>query len=133
MKVLSLVVLCLAVFACATTYNPRYYYSNIEVANLTGETIRNVKVQIGPEGRTLECAEVTNNRLCQQRYVKRVYPNAMIQLSWQSSDGQQMSAQMNPSVPLTLVPSQSLRVMMDIAEDGSVKFYFKQDDARLGG
>ena len=133
MKTLTLVALCLAVSACVTSYNPRYYYSNIEVANLTGDTIRNVKVQIGPEGRTLECAEVTNNRLCQQRYSKRIYPKAMIQLNWQTSDGQQMSAQMNPSVPLTLVPSHSLRVMMDIAADGSVKFYFKQDDARLGG
>jgi hypothetical protein len=127
MKALNLIALCLLVSACATGYNPRYYYSDIEIANLTGATIRNVRVQIGPGGRILECAEVTKDRLCQQRFGKRLYPQAEIQLSWETSDGKPMSAQMNPSVPVTFSPGPPLRVMMDIAPDGSVEFYFKQD------
>ena len=131
MKALTLVVLCLTVSACVNGYHPRYPYSNIEVANLTGDTIRNVKVHIGPDGRTLECAEVTKNRLCQERFGKRVYPQGEIHLSWVSSDGEPMSAKMTPPIPATFAPSLSLRVMMDIAADGSVKFYFQQDDQYL--
>ena len=127
MKAFTLIAVCLLVSACATGYNPRYYYSDIEIANLTGTTIRNVRVQVGPGGRILECAEVTKDRLCQQRFGKIPYPNAEIQLSWESSDGKPMSAQMNPPVPVTYSPALSLRVMMDIAPDGSVDFYFKQD------
>jgi hypothetical protein len=43
-----------------------------------------------------------------------------------------MSAQQNPSVPITLVYSQPIRLMMDIAADGSARFYFKQDDLYPG-
>jgi len=132
MKSLYLSGLCLLISACAVGYQPRYYYSDIVVANLTGDTIRNVKVQVGPGGRTLECAEVTKNRLCQQRFAKRLYPLALVELTWQTSAGQQMSSQMNPSVPVTMVPSLSLRLMMDIGEDGTVKYYFKQDDLYYG-
>jgi hypothetical protein len=127
MKALNLIALCLLISACVTGYNPRYYYSDIVIANLTGATIRNVRVEIGPGGRVLECAEVTKDRICQQRFGKSLYPKAEIRLSWESSDGKPMSAQKNPSVPVTFSPGPSLRVMMDIAPDGSVDFYFKQD------
>jgi len=132
MKVLNLVTLCVLTSACATGFNPRYYYSDIEIDNLTGETLRNVRVQVGPGGRVLECAEVTKDRICQQRIGKHLYPKAEVRLSWQTEDGRQMSAQENPSVPLTLVYSQPIRLMMEIAADGSAKFYFKQDDLFIG-
>jgi len=132
MKALTLVALCVLISACVTGFNPRYYYGQIEVANLTGETILNVKAQVGPDGYVLECAEVTKNRICQQRFGKRPYPQALTQLSWQTSDGRQMSAQMNVQVPITLVFSQPIRVMMDIAADETVKFYIKQDNLYPG-
>jgi hypothetical protein len=132
MKVLNLVTLCVLISACATGFNPRYYYSDIEIDNLTGETIRNVRVEVGPGGRVLECAEVTKNRICQQRIGKLLYPKAEVMLTWETADGRQMSAQENPPVPITLVYSQPIRLLMDIAADGSVKFYFKQDDLFMG-
>jgi len=132
MKVVKVIALCVLISACATGFNPRYYYGQIEVDNLTGETIRNLKVQVGPEGRVLECAEVTKNRICQQRFGNTPYPQEMIKVSWQTSDGRDVSAQMNPSVPATLVFSQALRVLMEINPDDSVKFYIKQDNRYLG-
>jgi len=132
MKILNLVTLCVLISACATGFNPRYYYSDIEIDNLTGETIRNVRVEVGPGGRVLECAEVTKNRICQQRIGKLLYPKAEVMLTWETADGRQMSAQENPPVPITLVYSQPIRLLMDIAADGSVRFYFKQDDLFMG-
>jgi hypothetical protein len=132
MKTLLVMLSCLSLAACAVGYNPRYYYSNIEVANLSGGAITNVEVQIGADGRNLRCESVAKNALCQERFGKRPYPQQDIQLTWQDSDGNPQSATMNPDIPVTLTQSWSLRVMLDIQEDGSVKAYFKQDEARLG-
>jgi hypothetical protein len=132
MKTLLVMLSCLSLAACAVGYNPRYYYSNIEVANLSGGAITNVEVQIGADGRNLRCESVAKNALCQERFGKRPYPQQDIQLTWQDSDGNPQSATMNPDIPVTLTQSWSLRIMLDIQEDGSVKAYFKQDEARLG-
>ena len=132
MKAITLLLLSLTLVACAGGYNPRYYYSNIEVANLSGGAITNVEVQVGAEGRNLRCESVAKNALCQERFGKRPYPRQDIQLSWQDSDGKPQSTTMNPHLPATLTPSWALRIMLDILEDGSVKVYFKQEESIFG-
>jgi hypothetical protein len=128
MKTITLLLSSLTLAACAGGYNPRFYYSNIEVANLSGGAITNVEVQVGADGRNLRCETVAKNALCQERFGKRPYPQQDIELSWQDSDGNPQSTRVNPHLPATLVPSWALRIMLDIREDGSVKAYFKQDD-----
>jgi len=133
MKVSLLLLTSLLVASCATGYNPRYYYGNIEVANLSGADIRNVEVQIGEAGRNLRCDSVTSKALCQERFGKRPYPQAEgIRLSWQDGEGNSQSQQLNPSIPATMNMGHSLRVMLDILEDGSVKAYFRQESLRFG-
>jgi hypothetical protein len=132
MKSLILVVLSLAITACNVGYNPRYYYNAVQVANLTGDTLRDLKVQVGPDGRTIECAEVTDKRICDERFGRRPYPQALVEISWRNSDGQQSIQQVNPAVPLTMVPSLPIRLMLDIGADGAVKAYFQQDEYKLG-
>jgi hypothetical protein len=130
MKSILLLLSCLSLASCATGYNPRFYYNNIEVVNLTGGTITNEEVIIGETARNLRCDAVTKNRLCQERFGGRPYPGQAIQLSWQDSAGNPQSRQPNPSIPATLSPGLSLRVMLEIHEDGSVKAGFKQEDFR---
>jgi hypothetical protein len=127
-KTITLLLSSLTLAACTGGYNPRYYYSNIEVANLSGGAITNVEVQVGADGRNLRCETVAKNALCQERFGKRPYPQQDIELSWQDSDGNPQSTRVNPHLPATLIPSWALRIMLDIREDGSVKAYFKQDD-----
>ena len=130
----TLLLFCLLVTACATGYNPRFYYSNIEVANLSGDEIRNVDVQVGETGRNLRCESVAKNALCQERFGKRPYPQQEgLRLSWQDGEGNSQSQQMNPSIPATMTPGQALRLMLDIGEDGSVKAYFRQENISIGG
>ena len=133
MKPKLLLLSCLLITACATGYNPRFYYGNIEVANLSGAEIRNVEVQIGESGRNLRCDSVAKNALCQVRFGKRPYPQQEgLRLSWQDGEGNSQSLQLNPSIPATMTIGQALRLMLDIGEDGSVKAYFKQDNLRMG-
>ena len=132
MKSITLLLSSLVLASCAGGYNPRFYYGNIEVANLSGGDISNVVVQIGADGRTLRCETVAKNALCQERFGKRPYPQQTIELSWQDSAGNAQSAQVNPQIPATMVPSLSLSVMVDIQEDGSLKARFQQDDNKFG-
>ena len=132
MKMITLLLSSLVLVSCAGGYNPRYYYSNIEVANLSGGDIGNVVIQIGADGRNLRCEAVAKNALCQERFGKRPYPQQTIELSWQDSAGNAQSGQVNPKIPVTFSPALSLRVLVDIQEDGSLKAQFKQDDIRMG-
>lgn len=132
MKILPLLLASLLLSACGFSYNPRYYYNNVEIANLTGDTIRDLRVQIGIDGRVIACDEVTDKRLCQQRFGKRPYPQDLVDISWRDTAGQQQSRQINPSIPLTLTPSLALRLVLEINADGSIKAYFRQDDFRFG-
>lgn len=132
MKSISLIALGLLVASCATGYNPRFYYSNIEVANLSGADISNVEVQIGVDGRNLRCDSVASNALCQERLGKRPYPEQDgLRLSWQDAEGNSQSQQLQPSIPATMSTGIALGVMLDINEDGNVKAWFKQDTLRL--
>jgi len=127
MKVFTLLSCALLVAACSVGYAPRYYYSNIEVANLTGGAISKVKIDTGE--RELSCASVAINTLCQQGFAKRPYPQQELQLSWQDSDGQQQMQKPNPPIPATSSPSRSLRLVVEINADDSVRAYFKQDNS----
>ena len=127
MKIINLALLSILISACSMNYNPRYYYHNIEVANLTGDTIRNLRVQVGPEGRVLECEEVTKNRICTERFGKKPYPRDVVEVSWTGADGQAVVEQVNPQIPLTFVPSHAVRLMLDIGEGNTVEAYFRQE------
>ena len=129
---ITLLLSSLVLASCAGGYNPRFYYANIEVANLSGGDISDVVVQIGADGRTLRCESVPNKQLCQERFGKRPYPQQDIELSWKDSEGNPQSISVNPHLPATLTPSWSLRIMLDINENASVKAYFKQDEGMFG-
>ncbi len=129
MKKLSILLLSLLTVACVTGgYNPRYYYNEIQVVNLTGGTIVDVKVQIGESGRTVSCDSVLKNTLCNERFGKRRYPQQGIQLSWTHTDGSQKSQLLTPAIPVYYFTAFPLRIMLEISENGSVKFYFQQED-----
>ena len=127
MKKLTLLLLALTSVACATGYNPDYYYNEIQVANLTGATITQVNLQVGGTDRTLSCDEVLKNALCADRFSKRSYPQQLLDLSWIHGDGQQMSQQVAPKIPVYFGPAFPLRIMLEISENGTVKAYFEQE------
>ena len=126
MKKLSILLLSLLTVACVTGYNPRYYYNEIQVVNLTGGSIVDVKVQIGESGRTVSCDSVLKNALCDERFGRRRYPQQGIQLSWTHTDGSQKSQLLTPAIPVYYFSAFPLRIMLEISENGSVKSYFQQ-------
>ena len=127
MKKLSILLLALTGVGCAMTYNPTYFYNEIQVVNGTSGAITGVNLRVGGSERTLICDEVVKNALCDDRFGKRRYPQQGLELSWIHGDGKQKSQQLNPAVPAYLVTAYPLRVMLEILEDGTVKAYYDQN------
>ena len=133
-KKLSILLLAVTGAGCAMTYNPTYFYNETQVVNLTGETITEVSLRVGGGGRTLACAEVVNNALCDDRFGKRRYPQQGLELSWIHGDGKQKSQQLAPAIPAYFATAFPLRIMLEIFEDGTVKAYYEQEEpGRDGG
>ncbi len=128
MKKLSILLLSGLVVACVTSYNPNYYYNEVQVVNLSGAAISAVKVRVGEAGRKLSCDNVLKNALCDERFSKRRYPPQGIQLSWTHADGSQNSEQLVPAIPVTYSTALPLRVILEISADGSVKSFFEQEE-----
>ena len=128
MKKLSILAPGVLAAACATSYNPTYYFNEIQVVNLSGATISDVNVRFNGSPRTLSCDEVLKNALCHDGFGRRQYPQQEIELSWTHGDGSQKSQQLNPGIPTYYLPTFALRVMLEINEDGSVNPFFEQDE-----
>ena len=133
MKKLSILLLSVLTVACVTAYNPTYYYNEIQVVNLTGGTILNIKVQLGESARTLSCDRVLKNALCNERFGRRRYPPQGIQLSWTHTDGSQKSERLTPRIPAYYYTAFPLRIMLEISGNGMVKSYFEQEDPGRDG
>ncbi len=121
------------VTACATSYQPAYFFNEMLVHNLAGDTIRDVSLRVADSTKSLACAEVAKNAICQDRFGKRRYPLQGIELSWIHPDGSRRSETVNPHVPAYFPNAFALRIVVEILEDGAVEPYYEQEDPGRGG
>ncbi len=134
MKKLIVVLACGLMSACASGYNPGYYFNEVQVVNLTGATIKDVSWQVVNSPKALSCPEVAKFAMCADRFPKRRYPQQGIELSWTQADGSEESDMPNPAIPVYFSPAFPLRVVMELGEDGAVKAFYEQDEpSRDGG
>jgi len=127
MKKFLVVMLSLSVLACATGYNPRYYFNQVQVVNLSTGMIADVRVGFVGSPWTLACDEVAKFAMCADLFGKRLYPQQGIELSWTHTDGSRKSDLFAPAVPVTFSAAFPLRIMMEINADGSVKPFYEQE------
>lgn len=121
------------VSACATGYNPGYYFNEVQVVNLTGATIQGVSMRMTASPKSLNCLEVAKFAMCDDRFGKRLYPHQGIELSWTHPDGSQKSDTLNPDIPVFFSASFPLRIVMEVLEDGSVKAFYEQEEPGRDG
>jgi hypothetical protein len=133
MKKILVPALLILTSACAVGYNPRYYYNELQAANLSGGTITDVRIQVGGSGRVIECDTVLKNALCYEHFGKRPYPQQGIDLSWTLPGGERKSELLTPPISVLYSPAFPLRVILEINADGTVKAYYKQDDPGRDG
>lgn len=128
MKKLLGAMLCISTLGCVLEYNPRYYYNEIQVVNLSTAEITDVNLRLVGSDRLLACEEVSKNAMCARRYGKRLYPQQGIELSWLHTDGSRKAEVVSPSIPVTYSSAFSLRIVVEIDAQGSLKPFYEQDE-----
>jgi len=128
MKKHLVVLLSLSALACATGYNPTFYFKEVQVVNLSAGRIADVRVGFVGSPRTLACDEVAKNAMCADLFGRRFYPQQGIELSWTHTDGSRKSGLFAPTIPATFNSSFALRIVMLVNADGSVKSFYEQDE-----
>jgi len=133
MTKLPILTLILLTTACVTGYQPRYYFNEVQVVNLSTAMIEDVRVVIVGSPKNLGCEEVAKNAMCADRFARRMYPQQGIQLSWTHSDGSRKSDLYTSAIPVTYNPVFPLRIVMEINANGSVKLFYEQDEPNRDG
>ena len=128
MKNYLIVLLSLSTLACASGYNPRYYFNQVQAVNLTTATITDVSVNFVGSPKAMACDEVAKNAMCADLFGKLLYPQQGIELSWTHTDGSRKSELFSPAIPVTFRSAFPLRIMMLINADGSVKAFYEQEE-----
>jgi hypothetical protein len=132
MKKLMFVLLCSLAASCAMDYSPSYRFNEVQAVNLTGDSIRDVRIRIAGSEKMLDCDDVNANAMCADRFAHRPYPQQGIDLSWTHPDGSSKSESMNPDIPIYFNSAFPLRIVMEIRADGSVKPFYEQEEPGRG-
>jgi len=128
MKKLMILVAGGFISACATGYNPSYYFNEVQVVNQAGAPIQDVSLLVLDSPKMLNCAEVAKFAMCDDRFGRRRYPQRGIELSWIHPDDSQKSETLNPHIPAFFSPTFPLRIVIEVREDGSVKIFYEQEE-----
>lgn len=126
MKALFTIAAAVSLAACAGSYNPAYYYSYIEVINLSSGPIRNLSLRVNGSPKMLVCERVDSKSICYDYFGKRRYPMQGIELSWIHADGAKRTDSLATAVPAYFSTGLPLQVFVEIGADGSVKLYYRQ-------
>lgn len=113
--------------ACATSYNPIYYYHEILIVNNSKELIQDVTISSSESGRQFSCGSIAPFGICSDKFPRRRYEENPIQVSWVFGDSARQSSEFVIAVPATMHTSFPLRGVLAIAPDGSISTYFEQE------
>ncbi len=128
MKKISVLLMSFITTACVTGYNPSYWFNEVQVVNLSGATITDVKVRVVDTTKSYSCEEVAQFALCRDYFGKRRYPQQGIELSWTHPDGSGKSELLGASIAAYFSTVFPLRIVMEILEDGSVTIFYEQEE-----
>lgn len=123
----------LLISACVSGYHPRYYFNQIEVANLTGGRITLVEARVVASKRSVNCEAVANNAICNDYFGRRLYPQQGIEVNWIDANGNRKSETLSPAVPATLSNSFPLQIIVEILSNGTVDVFYKQNEPNGNG
>jgi len=130
MKKIIVLLMSFITTACVTGYNPNYWFNEVQVVNLSGATITDVKVRVVDTSKSYSCEEVAQFAMCRDYFGRRRYPQQGIELSWTHPDGSSKSELLGAHIAAYFIAGLPLRIVMEILEDGSVKIFYEQEEGR---
>lgn len=112
--------------ACATSYNPTYYYNEILIINNSRELIRDVTISASETGRQFSCGNVAPLGICSDKFPRRRYEQNPIQINWVFGGRARQTNEFVLGVPATISTGRPLRGVLVISPEGDVSAYFEQ-------
>ena len=118
----------LSLSACATSYNPTYYYNEILVVNNSRELIQDVTISASESGRQFSCGNIAPLGICSDRFPRLKYEQNPIRISWVFGSRAGQSSEFVLEVPATMSTGLPLRGVLEISPKGKIAAYFNQED-----
>ena len=125
----TILLLGLMLSACATNFDPAYYYDEIVVHNKSEKPVHNLTLSASGSDRSLSCAEIAPSAICRDKFPRRQFMRNPLQVTWESGDApaQSETTTLETSASLSFGSSFPMRAIIEITADGSISSYFEQD------
>ncbi len=114
--------------ACATGYNPSYYYNEILIVNSSRELIQDVTISASESGRQFSCGNIAPLGICSDKFPRRRYEQNPIQINWVFGGNARQTREFVLDVPATMSTGLPLRGVLEISPVGEISAYFDQED-----
>ena len=127
MRSLFLSAIACLITACATNYQPTYYYNEIRVINNSSQILRNLSIRVPATGGEFSCGNVAPRGLCSNRFGKRKYHYNPIQIEWGYGDNPERTQEFTVPVPATFTLGVSIQGVVEVNDNGEMRAYFEQE------
>ena len=115
--------------ACATSYQPTYFFNRILVNNNSDQVIREIAIKATVNGRAFSCTNVAPYGFCENKFPRRRYEYNPIEISWELGDSVKRTQQVTIPVPASFSIDLVLWGEVNINTDGSITAQFKQESS----
>ena len=113
--------------ACATSYQPTYYYNEIRVINNSSQILRNFSIRVPATGGEFSCGNVAPKGLCSNRFGKRKYQYNPIEVEWRYGGNPLQTQEFTVPVPGTFTLGLAIQGVVEVSENGEMRAYFRQE------
>jgi len=127
MKNYTSLVLGLLLSACATGYQPTYFYNEVLIVNNSRQLVQDVTISSNETGRTFSCGNIAPLGICSNKFSKRLYERNPIRIAWVFGSNARQTSEFVLEVPGTMHTPFPLRGVLEISPQGSISAYFQQD------
>ena len=117
--------------ACASNYQPTYYYNEIRVLNNSSQSLRNLSIRVPATGAEFSCGNVAPRGLCSNRFGARKYRYNPIQIEWGYGKNPIKTQEFTVPVPATFSLGVKIQGVVEVRDTGELQVYFEQESGFL--
>ena len=114
--------------ACATSYQPDYYYDEIRVLNNSSQVLGNLSIRVPATGGEFSCGNIAPRGLCSSRFAARRYQYNPIQIEWGHGGNLRRTQEFTVPVSPDFDTGVAIQGVVEIGDNGEMRAYFKQQD-----
>ena len=113
--------------SCATSYEPQYFYNEIQIINKSRELIQDVTISADETGRRFSCGNIAPLGICSNKIPQRQYMKSPITIAWVFGNTARQTDEFILEVPAAMNTEFPLRGVLEIGPQGSISAYFQQE------